>query len=274
MFTTLIDSAALQSNLANPSWVIVDCRFDLGAPDMGALWYKRAHIPGAVYAHLDDHLSGPPVTDKGRHPLPTPERLRDVFGRFGITPETQVIAYDQLGGIYASRLWWMLRYMGHEAVAVLDGGWQAWQAIDGPVEAGTNENETVPFVGEPNAAMLVQMNDVAAQPLLIDSRDADRYAGKHEPIDPIAGHIDGAINHHFVRNWSDAKHFLPPDQIEQQFTTLLGDVAPADATFYCGSGVSACVNLLAMTHAGLPTAKLYVGSWSEWSREQLGGKPA
>lgn len=269
MFTTLIDAQTLADNLNSPNWVLIDCRFELGAPDMGEVMYKKAHIPGAVYAHLDRHMSGPPVTDKGRHPLPTPERLRDVFGRFGITPQTQVIAYDQMGGVYAGRLWWMLRYMGHDAVAVLDGGWQSWQAVGGTVEAGENQNEAVDFVGNPRREMLVTMNEVKAQPLLVDSRDADRYAGKMEPIDPVAGHIDGATNRHFKLNWDENKRFLPADQLKGQFVALLDNVTPAEATFYCGSGVSACVNLLAMTHAGLPTAKLYVGSWSEWSREQI-----
>ena len=273
MYTTLIDSSTLADNLDQPNWVIIDCRFDLSNPDVGEQWYEEAHIPGAVYAHLDRDLSGPPVTDKGRHPLPTPEKMRDVFGRFGITPQTQVVAYDQVGGVYASRLWWMLRYMGHEAVAVLNGGWQVWEASEKGNgrqevgESGKQSNQIVEFVGEPRREMLVLMNEVPAQPLLIDSRAANRYAGEVEPIDPVAGHIPGAVNHFYQLNWDEAKQFLPTDQLKSQFVALLDDVTPTEATFYCGSGVSACVNLLAMTHAGLPTAKLYVGSWSEWSRE-------
>ncbi len=268
-FTTLIDSTTLANNLSDPNWVIIDCRFDLSDYELGERQYAEAHIPGAVYAHLDRHMSGPPVTDKGRHPLPTPEKLRDVFGRFGITPQTQVVAYDSKFGAYASRLWWMLRYMGHEAVAVLDGGWGDWSAGDHPTAAGVESNAAVDFVGEPNREMLVQMNEVKAQPLLVDSRGARRYAGETEPIDPVAGHIPGAVNRHFVLNLDEAQKMLPADQLKTQFFALLDNVSPAEATFYCGSGVSACVNLLAMTHAGLPTAKLYVGSWSEWSREQL-----
>ena len=269
MFTTLIDAPTLANNLNQPNLVIIDCRFSLADHDLGENDYAKGHIPGAVYAHLDRDLSGPPVTDKGRHPLPTPEKMRGTFGRFGITPQTQVIAYDQVGGVYASRLWWMLRYMGHDAVAVLDGGWQAWERGSGEVESGEVTREAVGFVGEPKREMLVMMNDVPAQPLLIDSRAANRYRGEVEPIDPVAGHIPDAVNHFYQLNWDENKKFLPAEQMKSHFVALLDDVRPAEATFYCGSGVSACVNLLAMTHAGLPTAKLYVGSWSEWSREKV-----
>lgn len=268
MFTTIIDVPTLVNNLDLPNWVIIDCRFDLANVDYGETAYAEAHIPGAVYAHLDRDMSGPPVTDNGRHPLPSVEQMRAVFGRFGIAPDSQVILYDQVGGVYASRLWWMLRYMGHFAVAVLDGGWQAWQAQDGAQEAGTNSNPATEFVGEPQTEMLVVMADVPDQPLLVDSRAADRYRGEVEPIDPVAGHIPGAINYFYQRNWDQDKRFLPASQLRSQFDALLEGQDSAETTFYCGSGVSACVNLLAMTHAGLPTAKLYVGSWSEWSREQ------
>jgi thiosulfate/3-mercaptopyruvate sulfurtransferase len=189
-----------------------------------------------------------------------------LFGRLGIDGGKQVVAYDDANGMYAARLWWMLRYMGHQAVAVLDGGWQAWVAAALPTRS---DNETaVPslFMGEPRREWLVQLKEVAALPLLVDSRAGPRYRGEYETIDAQAGHIPGAINHHFERNWDEDGRYLPPEQLRRQFEQLLGGTAAEQATFYCGSGVSACVNLLALAHAGLPPARLYVGSWSEWSR--------
>ena len=268
MYTTLIDTHTLAENLDNPDWVIIDCRFSLADPAIGRKWFTESHIERAVYAHLDEHLSSAPVTDNGRHPLPSPERLRETFGRFGITPQTQVVIYDQIGAVYAGRLWWMLHYMGHEAVAVLDGGWPAWEAGEGKVESGEGKvPEVVQFIGEPRRELLVLIDEVPAQKLLIDSRGAARYRGEIEPLDAVAGHIPNAINYFFQKNWAEDKRLLPPEQLAAAFSKLLGDTAPQDATFYCGSGVSACVNLLAMRHAGLPMGKLYVGSWSEWSRE-------
>ncbi len=265
MITTILDAKNLAEILGNPNLVIVDCRFDLADVSAGRSAYTAGHIPGAVFVDLDDDLSGPPFTDRGRHPLPSPDAMRTLFGRIGVTPESQVVAYDDKGGVYASRFWWMLRYMGHEAVAVLSGGWPMWVAGNHPIATGVEQNASVEFVGELNADMLVQIDDVAEQALLVDSRGAARYRGEVEPIDPIAGHIPEAVNHHFALNWDEQRQLRAGDEIRAEMNALFGGTPSADVTFYCGSGVSACVNLLAQAHAGLPLGKLYVGSWSEWS---------
>lgn len=266
MYRTLVDAATLAQLLEDADWVVVDCRFDLSDTAAGRRSYAQGHIPGAVYAHLDDDLSGPPVTDHGRHPLPTPAALTALFGRLGIDARKQVVAYDSLNGGIAARLWWMLRYMGHEATAVLDGGWAAWEAAGLPVRAGVEENAPALFTGHPRREWLVTVDAVATRPLLIDSRDPQRYRGELEPIDPQPGHIPGAINYFFQDNWAEGR-YLPPEVLRARLTAVLGEVAPEEATFYCGSGVTACANLLAMAHAGLGDGRLYAGSWSEWSRD-------
>lgn len=267
MYRTVIDAATLAQHLEDPDWVIVDCRFDLGDTAAGRRSYTQAHIPGAVYAHLDDDLSGPPVTDHGRHPLPTPAALTALFGRLGIDERKQVVAYDSLNGGIAARLWWMLRYMGHAATAVLDGGWAAWEAAGLPVRGGVEGHAPALFTGHPRREWLVTVDEVATRPLLIDSRDPQRYRGELEPIDPQPGHIPGAINHFFQDNWGAEGRYLPPEEIRARLTAVLGEITPEAATFYCGSGVTACANLLAMAHAGLGNGRLYAGSWSEWSSD-------
>lgn len=271
MFTTLIDALTLNAHLADPDWVIIDCRFDLGDAEAGRRAYMTAHIPRAVYAHLNEELSNPPVTDNGRHPLPPPDVMVQRFSQMGIDGTRQVVVYDDSGGMIAGRLWWMLRYMGHDAVAVLDGGWDSWIAADLPVTGGQEVNVPLAFVGAPRQDWLVTLDGVPHQPLLVDARDGARYRGELEPIDALPGHIPGAVNFPFALNWDENGRFLSPDQLRVQLENLLGRTPPAEATFYCGSGVSACVNLLAMAHAGLGNGRLYVGSWSEWSRTP--GKP-
>ncbi len=266
MFTTLIDAATLQTHLGDPAWVIVDCRFSLAEPAAGRQAYLAGHIPGAIYAHLDEELSNPPATDHGRHPLPPPEVLAARFGQMGIGPATQVVAYDDANGMIAARLWWMLRYMGHTAVAVLDGGWPAWLAGEYAVRLGEERRNTAVFQGQPRPDWLVVENDVPDVPLLVDSRDSARYRGELETIDPVAGHIPGAVNYYYQTNWTENGRYLAADVLRERFVRLLGGVPPQQATFYCGSGVSACVNLLAMAHAGLGNGRLYAGSWSEWCR--------
>lgn len=267
MYRTVIDAATLAQHLEDPDWVIVDCHFDLGDTAAGRRSYTQAHIPGAVYAHLDDDLSGPPVTDHGRHPLPTPAALTALFGRLGVDERKQVVAYDSLNGGIAARLWWMLRYMGHAATAVLDGGWAAWEAAGLPVRGGVEGHAPALFTGHPRREWLVTVDEVATRPLLIDSRDPQRYRGELEPIDPQPGHIPGAINHFFQDNWGAEGRYLPPEEIRARLTAVLGEITPEAATFYCGSGVTACANLLAMAHAGLGNGRLYAGSWSEWSSD-------
>ena len=265
-YETFISATDLASRLHDDNWVIVDCRFDLADTAADARAYAKAHNPAADYAHLDDDLSGPPVTDFGRHPLPTPEMMCALFGRIGITNQSQVVVYDNMSGVYAGRLWWMLRYMGHEAVAILDGGWDAWQRSAFPMRSGVETNAPVNFNGTPRLDRLVVLDEVTAQRLLIDSRDTERFRGGAAGLDPKAGHIPGAVNHHFSRNWDEQRLLLPDETLRSQFEQLLGTTPAEDAVFYCGSGVSACINIATMLYAGLAEPKLYVGSWSEWSR--------
>ncbi|MCB8982271.1 MAG: sulfurtransferase [Ardenticatenaceae bacterium] len=267
MFTTLIDAETLHANLDNSHWAVVDCRFKLAEPEAGRRAYQAGHIPGAVYAHLNKDLSNPAVTDYGRHPLPPPQELINRFSRMGIGTDTQVVAYDDANGMIAARLWWMLRYMGHQAVAVLDGGWQAWEAAGYAARSGEEVRETAAFRGRPHLEWLVLVEEVPHAPLLVDSRDAARYRGEMENIDPIAGHIPGAVNYDYQANWTADGRYRPAAVLRSQLAEVLGDTPPDQATFYCGSGVTACVNLLALAHAGLGNGRLYAGSWSEWCRD-------
>ena len=277
MYTTLIDSAAL-SALDKRDLVIVDCRFSLADVTSGARAYAEAHIPSAIYASLDDDLSGLPLTDHGRHPLPSPEALTALFSRMGIGNNTQVVAYDDANGMIASRLWWMLRYMGHMAVSVLDGGWQAWNEAGLPTMTGIESPSSALFddcpEGKPHREWLVLHDEIPNAPLLIDSRKAERYRGEIEPLDPIAGHILGAVNYFYEQNWDGNGRYLPKETIKAQLEAVLGGTPAEEAVIYCGSGVSSCVNLLAMAHAGMGNGRLYVGSWSEQCYLQLNNEKA
>lgn len=269
-YATLIAPADLEPRLTSPEWVVVDCRFALDRPEHGRHEYARAHIPGAVYAHLNEDLSGPIVAGKtGRHPLPDVAEAARTFGSLGIANTSQVVAYDDAGGAIAARLWWMLRWLGHERVAVLDGGWQRWCNEGRPTRDGTETRQAGVFVPHPRpeliadvAAVTQAANDPAYR--VIDSRSAERYRGAHEPIDPVAGHIPGAVSGPLTENLDASGSFLSAEQLANRFGGVLGDVPPDHAIFYCGSGVSAAQNLLALAHAGLGEGRLYVGSWSEW----------
>lgn len=247
--------------------VIVDCRFYLGDEKLGRANYLASHIPHAVYAHLDEDLSSSPQTDSGRHPLPSPAQLTALFSRLGIDSTKIVVAYDQRNGAIASRLWWMLRYMGHTQAFVLDGGWQAWSLAEKPIANGLEKNGEAKFRGKPHRDAFITMDEVPHVKTLIDSRAAERYRGETEPIDPIAGHIPSAKNLHFAAHWDEYGKIKPVALVKSQFEVVLSDQSASDAVFYCGSGVTACANLLAMHSAGLPIGRLYVGSWSEWSRK-------
>lgn len=251
----------------------MDCRFKLEDVEAGRRAYLAAHIPGAVYAHLDDDLSGPKTGHNGRHPLPEAEAMRRTFGAWGIAENTHVVAYDDMSGaLGGARLWWLLRYMGHDRAAVLDGGWRAWLAAGGPTRAGAETRPPADFVGSPRREMIRTADDVAALAQLtdwavIDSRAAARYRGETELIDRVAGHIPGARHFFWQENIDGEGKLLPPEQLRARFEKLLSGVAPEHAVFYCGSGVTAALNLLAIEAAGLRGAKLYPGSWSEWSSD-------
>jgi thiosulfate/3-mercaptopyruvate sulfurtransferase len=268
-FRTLISTDALAARLDDPSFTIVDCRFNLHDVGWGELEWKAGHIPGAMYAHLDRDLSGPKTGTNGRHPLPDIAVLARTFGRLGITSGKQVVAYDQDNGMFASRLWWLLRWVGHDAAAVLDGGFAKWAAEARSISTGDERNEPVEFHPAPRAGMTVAAGEVAAlrhDPdwRLVDSRAPERYRGEIEPMDPVAGHIPGATNHFFQQNIGERGIFRTPEDLRARFAAVIGAVAPQQVVCYCGSGVQACQNLLALEHAGVTGGKLYPGSWSEW----------
>jgi thiosulfate/3-mercaptopyruvate sulfurtransferase len=272
MFTTLIDPAALAPHLANDNWAVVDCRFDLTAPGNGEALYLDAHIPGARYAHLDRDLSGEKTGSNGRHPLPSAEQMRERFGALGIGPGTQVVAYDADSGMYAARLWWMLRFMGHDAVAVLDGGLARWTREGHATRGGREVVRPAVFVGAPRErwrldAATVQAHLDDPESVLVDARAEPRFRGESEPIDTRAGHIPGACNFFFQNNLADDSTFRSPDELRAAWGRVLENRRPDQLVMYCGSGVTACHNLLALEYAGLTGARIYPGSWSEWSSD-------
>lgn len=272
MFKTLIAPADLAPHLADDSWVVVDCRFDLADPPTGERLYLEAHIPGARYAHLDRDLSGEKTGTNGRHPLPIPEQMRERFGALGIAPGKQVVVYDADSGMHAARLWWMLRYMGHDAVAVLDGGFARWLREGRAVRGGREEWRRATFIGAPRESWRLTADEVLEglddpTRLLVDARTEERYRGENETLDPKAGHIPGAKSYFFQRNLRDDRTFKDASELLAAWRSLLGEAAPEQVVMYCGSGVTACHNLLAMEHAGLSGARIYPGSWSEWSSD-------
>ena len=269
-YTTLISTADLAARL--DSCVIVDCRFDLQNERWGLAQYRARHISGAVYANLNEDLTDARTGRNGRHPLPTVEALAATFGRLGIARGTQVVAYDQDTGLFASRLWWSLRYLGHDAVALLDGGWAKWIGEGRPARHGEETPHPATFVPQPRPGMRVGVEHVTSHlglpgTVLIDARGPDRFEGRNETLDPVAGHIPGAKNIFYKTNLSGDGTMLPVDALREKYEQALGGRAPEDAVMYCGSGVSACLNLLAMARAGLEGTKLFIGSWSEWSSD-------
>jgi thiosulfate/3-mercaptopyruvate sulfurtransferase len=268
-YTTLISSDELYPHLNDSQWIVVDCRFDLFEPAKGAQDYLQSHIPGAVFAHLEDDLSAAPSGTNGRHPLPAVEDLARLFSKWGIDNGVQVVVYDDRGGGFAARLWWSLRYLGHDSVAVLDGGFPAWQLAGLPTTSGKETNTPAHFKPRVRPEMLVHLDQItpvigSKEVLILDGRAPERYRGEEEPIDPIAGHIPGAKNRFWEMNLDENGYFLPPEVLRKVFEETLGDVSPQSVIGYCGSGVTSCHNLLAMAHAGLPGVRLYLGSWSEW----------
>ena len=272
-YTTLVSAATLQQNFDNPNWVIVDCRFSLSEAEAGAYAYRHGHIPNARYAHLDKDLSSAITDYTGRHPLPDFILLAKKLGAWGITNNSQVVAYDDAGGAFAGRLWWLLRCLGHEHVAVLDGGIKYWQKLELPVTTTLPACKPTTFRPYLNTACwlnaLQVQNGLAQRSIcLIDARTPKRYRGEQEPVDPVAGHIPHALNRAFHLNLDNSGLFLSAGQLRNQFSRLIGDTSPEQVVHTCGSGVTACHNLLAMEHAGLTGSKLYAGSWSEWIRDK------
>ena len=269
MHTTLVSAADLAAHLDDPRWVICDCRHDLADTEAGRRAYAESHIPGARFVHLDEDLSAPKTGRNGRHPLPEPGQAARRFGELGIDGTKRVVAYDGSGGPYAARLWWMLRWLGHDAVAVLDGGWNAWLAARYSPSKEIPETGTARFIPRPRSEAALDVKAVAERlgtsgPLLLDARIPSRYRGENEALDPVAGHIPGAVNRPWQLNLDAEGRFKPARELRKEFGETLAGNAPDRVTHYCGSGVTACHNLLAMEVAGLAGSKLYPGSWSEW----------
>ncbi|MCO6438974.1 MAG: sulfurtransferase [Phycisphaerae bacterium] len=269
-FQTLISVDELKAHLGDPQVAIVDCRFALDDKQAGRRAYLEAHVSGAVYAHLDDDLAAPVIAGRtGRHPLPKIEEFVRRLSQWGIDDRVQVVAYDNAGGAFAARMWWMLRWLGHDAAAVLDGGWKAWVEAGGSIASGNEERPTRHFTARARADRAVATEEVLSQLndsrlFLVDSRAAERYRGEVEPLDPVAGHIPGAVNLPYGENLAADGRFKSRAELCQRFEKALGPRDAGNVAFYCGSGVTACHNILAFAHAGLGDALLYPGSWSEW----------
>ena len=275
MTTPLISAPALRALMASGAPLrVFDCRFDLAQPEQGALSYLAGHLPDAQYLHLDRDLSAPRASGPalgGRHPLPSREAFAALLGSRGCHDHAAVVAYDSSGGIYAARLWWMLHWLGHPAVQVLDGGLAAWDAAGGALRAGP---VAAPAPGtltlrEPltrSIAYEALRATLGAGPrLVVDARAPDRFRGENETLDPVGGHIPGALNRCFRDNLLADGHFKPVAQLQTEWRALMAGRSPTDLVAQCGSGVTACHNLLAMAAAGLGGAALYAGSWSDWS---------
>lgn len=269
-FSTLIDAATLRANLGRDGWVIFDVRHQLADTGYGERVYGEGHIPGAVFLHCDRDLSAPLTGHNGRHPLPGVADFCARLGACGVSSRSQVVVYDDAQGMIAGRLWWMLRALGHRQVAVLDGGWQAWLEAGGETLAGqTARPLAVECDLAPAYAGLIAVDEVltalgASDRLLVDARSADRFRGENETIDPVGGHIPGAINRCFRDNLLPDGRLKPAEVLRQEWLLTLRGRAPEAVVHQCGSGVSACLNALAMEVAGLPGSALYAGSWSEW----------
>ncbi|HEV2110808.1 MAG TPA: sulfurtransferase [Gammaproteobacteria bacterium] len=274
MLDTLVETEALAAHLADPAWVLFDCRDTLADPEAGPRMFAAGHIPGARHIHLGRELSGPITPDTGRHPLPDPRVLAAALGRAGVDATTQIVAYDDVQGAFAARLWWLARWLGHRQVAVLNGGWQQWLAEGRPVsrEPPSHPPREFPLLDAPSeswvpVADIVELVRGRKRGVLLDARAAARFRGEEESIDPVAGHVPGAVSAPFAGNIAADGRFKSPAELRRRFEQLLSGLRPDQAISMCGSGVTACHNLLAMETAGLKGARLYAGSWSEWIRD-------
>jgi thiosulfate/3-mercaptopyruvate sulfurtransferase len=266
---TLVTVEQLRDHLEDPGWCVIDVRHDLMNVTAGRRAYDAGHIPGAVFARMDDDLSGTKTGRNGRHPLPGREDLVQAFRRWGVDDDTQIVAYDAQGGNFAVRLWWLARWLGHARVAVLDGGWPVWLARTSLSSLEEPVRKAGHFSARPSLMPLVAVDDVVRnlgtrERLVLDARTPERYRGEQEPIDPVAGHIPGARNRPWQRNLNPDQTFKSTAALRQEFEAALGSTAPIQVAHQCGSGVTACHNLLAMEIAGLTGSALYPGSWSEW----------
>ena len=268
-FSTVVSTEQLAQHLNDPDWIIFDCRFTLTNTEAGHLAYQAAHIPGARYAHLDNDLSGPVTETSGRHPLPDVQLLCEKLSRWGVDNGKQVVVYDDSFGAMAVKMWWLLRWLGHDNVALLDGGLPKWKKEKHPMTADFPQDTPAKFVAKLHKEILANVAEVdnARQErcrLVIDARPEQRFTGEREPLDKQAGHIPGSVNWVFDENLDFDGTYLPADELRVAYLKLLNGVKPELVIHSCGSGVTACHNMLAMEIAGLPSGKLYAGSWSEW----------
>ena len=270
MSRLLVGTEELAAHLDDPAWRIFDCRHDLRNTEYGAQAYAKGHIPGALFLHLDRDLSGPTTGRNGRHPLPEPSAFAAKMGACGVAASTRVVAYDNEGGIFAARLWWLLRWLGHDNVAVLDGGLAGWRRKKLPLEEVVPRHQPAHLAVADRGGGLVDADYVLAHldapdMLLVDARSPERFRGEGETLDPVGGHIPGAVNRFYFDNLDDdGCYFKSADELRDEFRQLLGERPAETVIQQCGSGVTACHNLLAMEIAGLAGSKLYAGSWSEW----------
>lgn len=265
----LVGTEELQKHLDDPQWIVIDTRHDLMDPSKGPKAYREGHVPGAYFMHVDDDLSGPKTGQNGRHPLPDVGEFAAKVNATGITPATHVVIYDDIAGNYALRLWWMLRWLGHEKVALLDGGYPQWVKEGRPLSTEVPPKrkgafDPRPMLGETVDVHFVHRFHESPSLKLLDARAAERFAGKQEPIDPVAGHVPGALNRFWKDNLEADGRFKPAARLRAEFDRLLAGTDPGQVVHMCGSGVTACHNLFAMELAGLHGSKLYPGSWSEW----------
>jgi thiosulfate/3-mercaptopyruvate sulfurtransferase len=270
--TTLISTDELAVHLGDSSWLIADCRHDLKNESWGRGQYEASHIAGAVFVSVPHDLAAAKTGTNGRHPLPPPDAIAATFGRLGIDASTQVVAYDQDVGSYASRLWWMLRYLGHDAVAVLDGGFAKWMREGRLVHAGLEQRPAATFTPHLRREMLVTVDEAVAHlgdpsVVLVDARSPERFNGQPSDLDNVPGHLPGARNRFYKDNAAADGTMRPAGELRREFEAVLDGRPPEQSVMYCGSGVTACHNLLAMERAGLRGAKLYAGSWSEWEAD-------
>lgn len=270
MSSLVVTAAELISHIQDPDWRVFDCRHDLYNVQYGENAYAKGHLPGAVFLHLDRDLSGAKNGSNGRHPLPDPEMFARRMSECGVGPDTQVVAYDNEGGVFAARLWWMLRWLGHDKVALLDGGMAAWKRAGQALTPDVPAIQPKAFQARPQSGLKVDLNYVMsilgqADSAIIDARAPERFTGEEEVLDPVGGHIPGAINRFWFDNLDDnGIYFKPIEELRAEYAALLAGRDPAQVIQQCGSGVTACHNLLAMELAGFKGSRLYPGSWSEW----------
>lgn len=274
-YTTLIDVEQLAARHDDPRWVLLDCRFELTNPAAGEAAFAAGHLPGAQYAHLDRDLAAPASAASGRHPLPAPGSFQALARRWGIGTDSQIVCYEQTTGMFAARAWWLFRWLGHRNVAVLDGGLGAWTAAGLALTCDVTGRQTGDFLAKPQPDFFLDIEDLRAlEPrrnggghCLVDARSADRFSGENLAMDPVAGHVPGARNHHYARNVGPDGRMLSRAMLRVNWLATLDETPASGLVAMCGSGVSACLNLLALEIAGLPGGKLYPGSWSEWIKD-------